>query len=545
MAEHKPPRPYERLSSDLVLDPRLREADFQVLLALEMKAGESRHAICTIEWIEEQTGRCRRTVYYALGKAQELGYVTGRAKDEKGRLRLDLRRIQPSWAFAYRWMVYRPDWEFWKKRAFLAVQADHRAGGGHHLRLFGRKLQGLISLCNVRRYCGGTWQGENYLGSDWKGARRLVTDFLRELRSLCLIGLASPASGLAPAVCAVNYRRMASLAQEHPLPKQGQEDGPCATGADGRGSSRATGADVVGEETSSSSSPGRDQRSLPLRLTPQAREGAIAVRGEAEDREGAGGGEEAGDATTPASLGRPCRREGISEAAGPPLPASGPAASSEGRERPEDAQDALPHAVLLLRDLESRCGLVRSKNLDRFGEEEGYGYLAGAFLEMAGGFPGGWTVNDIAEGVRRVIPGLCEPSWGLLLLAARKGESGRAGFQFRGRLVEQVKEVTMHRQCQEAREAARDDPSCQVDEWLERGHVLLSQVARDNPSLRGPWEWFAALAVELSPGCASAHERQGKEVTCWAIDLRKLSGQQKDALKARYGQWFAVQANPS
>ena len=193
---------------------------------------------------------------------------------------------------------------------------------------------------------------------------------------------------------------------------------------------------------------------------------------------------EADSSPTPAFITSPGRREGISEAARQLLAAAGPPVLSESQERPEEAQDAINHTVQLLQDLESICGLVRSKNLARYGDGPGYRHLAGAFLEAAADFPEGWTRDDVAEAVRQIIPGLREPSWGLILLAAKKGESTEKEYQFRDRLVGKVKEATMHRQRIETKEAAQRDPAWQAGEWLARGHVLLSQVARDNPSLR-------------------------------------------------------------
>ena len=88
MSRQKPPRPYERVSSDLILDARLTEADKRVLLALELKAGESRLAIVTVPWLTGQTGLSQPAVSRALKKAEELGYVRSREKDEKGRTRI-------------------------------------------------------------------------------------------------------------------------------------------------------------------------------------------------------------------------------------------------------------------------------------------------------------------------------------------------------------------------------------------------------------------------------------------------------------------------
>jgi hypothetical protein len=56
---HKPPRVYERVSADLIVDDRFTEADVEVLLELELKAGESGLAIVTIPWLEDRTGRQR------------------------------------------------------------------------------------------------------------------------------------------------------------------------------------------------------------------------------------------------------------------------------------------------------------------------------------------------------------------------------------------------------------------------------------------------------------------------------------------------------
>ena len=238
-----------------------------------------------------------------------------------------------------------------------------------------------------------------------------------------------------------------------------------------------------------------------MRLAPQTREGAAASGEEAGGRDG-GGVQEHNHVPTLDSGGGPGCREGVSEAAGASPPAAGPPTSSDVKENTKEGRNDLSDTVALLKDLESRCSLVPSKNLERYGEGPGYLYLAGAFQEAAAEFPDGWSADDAAEAVLQLVPGLREPAWGLILLASHKGENG-SGFLFRDRFIGLVRVATRRRRGDESRNAARHDPARQAEGWLDRGRTLLSQIAKDNPCLRAAWDWFAALAVELCPACAS------------------------------------------
>src|SRR5438874_2676911 len=122
MSEHKPARRYERISADLILDPQLTEADAGVLFALEMKAGESRRAKVTPAWLAERVGCHRATVYRALQKGMQLGYIAGQEQDDQGRLWVQLRPTAPSWCYAPRDFL-ESDRPFWQKHALLIILA--------------------------------------------------------------------------------------------------------------------------------------------------------------------------------------------------------------------------------------------------------------------------------------------------------------------------------------------------------------------------------------------------------------------------------------
>jgi hypothetical protein len=544
----KPPRACERISADIALDDQLTEADVQLLITLEMKAGESRLAKATLPWLAEQIGRHPKTVLRGLQKAVQRGYIIDQDRDNRGRLLIRLRPTLTPWVLAPRWFLA-SDRPFWQKHALLVILAQHRAGGGYSIRKDGKKLGGIIRLCHLRRNTDG--------GRDERQARRLLDDFVRELVDLRLIALIDRPTGARPATCQVNRRR---LRAPHlcPDPTEG------AKGAEDRGGELAVdkGGDVVGMENKFSiPSSSRDRRSLPLRLPPQAREGIFDP-----NREKTGGrqGEPAGDSpptgaadipvsdslVNPPAGGRPRGhsggRDGTAVAAGAILPASGPSESSTPQGGAREAPDNLRDTIGLLKDVEARCRLARSKNLDSYGDDQGYRYLASAFLELAVDFLEGWDADDVVRGVGKVINGFSEPAWGLLLLATVKDKSGKQKvYRYRDRLVGQIKEATKNRQDAERREAWKRDPAYQAEQWLSQPGILLSGVARADPSMRySDRDWFAALAMDMFPEAAFADQENAGEVAVWALRWADLSEEQLEALKADYLDWYDKQPRP-
>jgi hypothetical protein len=199
MPELKPPRPYERISSDIILDRKLTEADLRLLVTLELKAGESRLAKVTPAWLVQKLGCHRTTIFRALRKGTERGYIVRQEREENGRLRVRLRPTRTPWCYAPRDLLEscRP---FWQKHALLLILAQHRAGGGYSLRLYGKKAEGIITRCHLRRYTPN--------GQDWKQARQLLDDFIRELIALRLLALIDRATSRQPAICQIDENRL-------------------------------------------------------------------------------------------------------------------------------------------------------------------------------------------------------------------------------------------------------------------------------------------------------------------------------------------------
>jgi hypothetical protein len=194
---------YVPIANGVILGKRMTTACKQVLLVLELKAGQSRLAKISQKTIANQTGYSLRTVKRAYKHLKQ----NGRIEECSGGIHLREPYPKENYVQAYEGVVHHPKWYDWQKHVLLFILTQFRGSDSdsgnrrYSLNLRGEKGKSIERYCRVPGATAGT-------------RRKAVRGFVQELEQLGVLKVVERASRGRPAICRISMEALASMPPE-------------------------------------------------------------------------------------------------------------------------------------------------------------------------------------------------------------------------------------------------------------------------------------------------------------------------------------------